>query len=253
MLLARHSLTYAVLSHRHADLLRFIAQKESKCLELRQQLAQHEADLLALKRKWERIVSRGSAAGASTSSMPTPTSSNRDSIDFLALGGGFKDGVGRMFSGLGDMFPAQGQDSTSATQPAAKADARGSLSGSSVSTTLSEIEHEDEEEQDNRASIVTTPSEELLVDFTSPTDKTPPTAPHPPQLRPSRMTVATGHSHSPSLSSPAPLPLHSSALANIVPMVNRKWEELKGTETYVQLYSHASCLSSLPLCSADPH
>lgn len=31
---------------RHADLLHFIAQKESKCLELRYQLAVHEAELL---------------------------------------------------------------------------------------------------------------------------------------------------------------------------------------------------------------
>lgn len=31
---------------RHADLLQFIAQKESKCLELRSQLATHEAELL---------------------------------------------------------------------------------------------------------------------------------------------------------------------------------------------------------------
>ncbi|KZV84707.1 hypothetical protein EXIGLDRAFT_753671 [Exidia glandulosa HHB12029] len=247
------------LAERHADLLRFIAQKESKCLELRQQLAQHEADLLALKRKWERIVSRGSA-GASTSSMPTPPSSNRDSMDFLSLSGGLKDGVGRMLSGLalGDMFPAQAQPSdatgsTSATQ-GTKADAqRSSLSGSSVSTTLSEAEHEDEEEdRDNRDSIVTTPSEEALIDLASPTDDAippPPPAPsapvehrHATTPRPSRMTVAIGHSNSPSLASPTPLPLHSSALANIVPMVNRKWEELKGTETMQRSQKRASTL-----------
>jgi hypothetical protein len=38
-------LTLTVIS-RHADLLHFIAQKESKCLELRSQLAMHEAELL---------------------------------------------------------------------------------------------------------------------------------------------------------------------------------------------------------------
>jgi hypothetical protein len=43
---------------RHADLLQFIAQKESKCLDLRSQLATHEGELLELKRKWERIVRR---------------------------------------------------------------------------------------------------------------------------------------------------------------------------------------------------
>ncbi|KIY70877.1 hypothetical protein CYLTODRAFT_165938 [Cylindrobasidium torrendii FP15055 ss-10] len=47
------------LVDKHADLLHFIAQKESKCLELRSQLAVHERELLELKRKWERIVQRG--------------------------------------------------------------------------------------------------------------------------------------------------------------------------------------------------
>ncbi|KAF9559426.1 hypothetical protein CPC08DRAFT_763303 [Agrocybe pediades] len=47
------------LAEKHAELLHFIAQKESKCLELRSQLAVHEAELLGLKQKWERIVNRG--------------------------------------------------------------------------------------------------------------------------------------------------------------------------------------------------
>ncbi|EKM56535.1 uncharacterized protein PHACADRAFT_253724 [Phanerochaete carnosa HHB-10118-sp] len=47
------------LAEKHADLLQFIAQKESKLLELRSQLAVQEAELAELKRKWERIVSRG--------------------------------------------------------------------------------------------------------------------------------------------------------------------------------------------------
>ena len=38
-------LVFAV-TNRHAELLHFIAQKESKCLELRSQLATHEAELL---------------------------------------------------------------------------------------------------------------------------------------------------------------------------------------------------------------
>jgi len=51
------------LAEKHADLLQFIAQKEAKCLDLRSQLAMHEAELLQLKRKWERIVSRGFQKG----------------------------------------------------------------------------------------------------------------------------------------------------------------------------------------------
>ncbi|KAH9835154.1 uncharacterized protein C8Q71DRAFT_709872 [Rhodofomes roseus] len=65
------------LTEKHADLLQFIAQKESKCLELRSQLAVHEAELAQLKRKWERIVSRGvdrAASSAPNSSVASPLS-----------------------------------------------------------------------------------------------------------------------------------------------------------------------------------
>ncbi|KAK4048087.1 hypothetical protein OIV83_004957 [Microbotryomycetes sp. JL201] len=41
-----------------SDLLSFIAKKEQKCLELREELQRHEDDLSRLKRKWESIVSR---------------------------------------------------------------------------------------------------------------------------------------------------------------------------------------------------
>ncbi|KAF9254255.1 hypothetical protein L218DRAFT_913444 [Marasmius fiardii PR-910] len=50
--------TPLTLAEKHADLLQFIAQKESKCLDLRTQLAAHEAELMQLKKKWERIVER---------------------------------------------------------------------------------------------------------------------------------------------------------------------------------------------------
>ena len=40
---------FSTMSNRHAELLHFIAQKESKCLELRSQLATHEAELLQCK------------------------------------------------------------------------------------------------------------------------------------------------------------------------------------------------------------
>ncbi|TFK38095.1 hypothetical protein BDQ12DRAFT_683966 [Crucibulum laeve] len=56
------------LAEKHADLLHFIAQKESKCLELRSQLAVHESELLQLKRKWERIINRGFDAPSSSAS-----------------------------------------------------------------------------------------------------------------------------------------------------------------------------------------
>ncbi|KJA26888.1 hypothetical protein HYPSUDRAFT_213011 [Hypholoma sublateritium FD-334 SS-4] len=64
----------ATLSEKHADLLHFIAQKESKCLELRSQLAVHEAELLQLKKKWERIVNRGFERALTPNSTSTASS-----------------------------------------------------------------------------------------------------------------------------------------------------------------------------------
>ncbi|KAF9003219.1 hypothetical protein BDQ17DRAFT_1425201 [Cyathus striatus] len=100
------------LAEKHADLLQFIAQKESKCLELRSQLAMHEAELLQLKRKWERIVNRGFERDQST----YPTSSPPTSTQTLAgltsptLVEGIKEGV----QGMSRLF-ASGLASSSTT------------------------------------------------------------------------------------------------------------------------------------------
>ncbi|KAJ7591640.1 hypothetical protein C8J56DRAFT_1047838 [Mycena floridula] len=88
------------LVEKHAELLHFIAQKESKCLELRSQLATHEAELLQLKRKWERIVSRGLERERSDS--PTTDSSvisplNATSPMLEGIRGGVQ-GVGRLLA-----------------------------------------------------------------------------------------------------------------------------------------------------------
>ncbi|KAH9990991.1 hypothetical protein BJV74DRAFT_884971 [Russula compacta] len=64
------------IAESHADLLQFIAQKESKCLELRTQLSIHESELHELKRKWERIVRREfgrSVPSTSAPSSPAPS------------------------------------------------------------------------------------------------------------------------------------------------------------------------------------
>ncbi|KAJ7749304.1 hypothetical protein DFH07DRAFT_1062389 [Mycena maculata] len=97
---------------RHADLLHFIAQKESKCLELRSQLAVHEAELLQLKRKWERIVSRGftsphNTSLASTSSGATSGSSMEQSPNpTSANGGAMLDGIREGVQGVGRFIAA---------------------------------------------------------------------------------------------------------------------------------------------------
>lgn len=113
----------SIFAVRHADLLRFIAQKESKCLELRSQLATEEAELLALKRKWERIVGRGFGGGTSAS----VSSLDGDASTQGAMLSGIKEGVqgvGRLLAQLGDLS-AQGNESE-----------LGHTSNSSISTTV---------------------------------------------------------------------------------------------------------------------
>ncbi|SCV69622.1 BQ2448_2642 [Microbotryum intermedium] len=46
------------LTEQNADLLSFIAKKERKCLDLREELKRHEAELKSLKSKWESIVAK---------------------------------------------------------------------------------------------------------------------------------------------------------------------------------------------------
>lgn len=89
---------------RHADLLQFIAQKESKCLELRSQLATHEAELAQLKRKWERIVSRGMdrVSSISTDDNPSNPGVPSPSANAVVLEG-IKEGVRMLASGLGEL------------------------------------------------------------------------------------------------------------------------------------------------------
>ncbi|KAF9240472.1 hypothetical protein BU15DRAFT_61475 [Melanogaster broomeanus] len=89
------------LVEKHADLLHFIAQKERKCLELRDQLTVHERELAELKRKWERIVNRGFASGGGGYDAPSNSALN------AGLGGvaldGLREGVRMIAAGLSDL------------------------------------------------------------------------------------------------------------------------------------------------------
>ena len=98
---------------RHADLLQFIAQKESKCLELRQQLAIQEAELAQLKRTWARIVTRGITSSSGSGSSPPvsgvqtafSSATGQDDAALFSVNA-IKEGVqgvGRLLAQLGDL------------------------------------------------------------------------------------------------------------------------------------------------------
>ncbi|GAA6015445.1 hypothetical protein JCM8202_002472 [Rhodotorula sphaerocarpa] len=54
----------STLLEQNADLLSIIAKKERKCLDLREELKRNEADLAALKHRWQAIVARSLQAQA---------------------------------------------------------------------------------------------------------------------------------------------------------------------------------------------
>lgn len=82
-----------MIQNRHADLLQFIAQKEAKCLELRTQLSQHEADLKQLKAKWASILNRANPASS-------PLSPSYGDSYAISSASAIRDGVGRILSGV---------------------------------------------------------------------------------------------------------------------------------------------------------
>ena len=140
---------------RHAELLQFIAQKESKCLDLRTQLALHEAELLqrelffflhspkftfymltlrfTVKRKWERIVSRKYAGVDSALDAGSQTSSS-NMLEGLKEG---VQGVSRFIAaGLGDFSSSSSQSpSPLPSQTRHSAQPSSSSASTSASTT----------------------------------------------------------------------------------------------------------------------
>ncbi|GLB39292.1 hypothetical protein LshimejAT787_0604540 [Lyophyllum shimeji] len=91
------------LVEQHSDLLRSIAQKESKCLELRSQLVMHEAELSQLKQKWERIVNQ---SFSNSTSLPPSSQGNGVVLEGIREG---VQGVGRFIAAglaIGELSPA---------------------------------------------------------------------------------------------------------------------------------------------------
>lgn len=116
---------------RHADLLRFIAQKEAKCLELRSQLSQHEADLKALKAKWTSIVQKAN---------PNVSASAASGSIALASAAVIREGVGRLFSNVTaplasalDALEANGAATSSSSSQKPQTDSLGVIDGSTSS------------------------------------------------------------------------------------------------------------------------
>ncbi|PVG00805.1 hypothetical protein CPB86DRAFT_782365 [Serendipita vermifera] len=81
------------LAEQHAELLQSIAQKEAKCLELRSQLSQQEAELKSLTTQWQRIVQEANPR-MKISNPSQPPSLTRASAAAI------REGVSRLFGNV---------------------------------------------------------------------------------------------------------------------------------------------------------
>ncbi|KAG8736789.1 hypothetical protein FRC10_008951 [Ceratobasidium sp. 414] len=105
------------LAEKHKDLLHFIAQKESKCVELRAQLAAHEADLLQLKKKWEKIVAKGNGQGRVSDSHTGLSLGRLDATGAVDLVRGIFGGLGELATPSPSATPATPSSSSSVSTP----------------------------------------------------------------------------------------------------------------------------------------
>ncbi|KAL1758472.1 hypothetical protein FB107DRAFT_258495, partial [Schizophyllum commune] len=157
------------LVEKHAELLHFIAQKESKCLELRSQLQIHEAELLQLKRKWERIVAKGAnttSAGPSsttTASTSPPSQTHSPSVQSPDMNtmmlGGIKE-VGRWMASLSNT-PASDQSPPKQSSRPKHRTAKSSES-KKCKTSDDEADDEDEDATIHSKSRTPVPEDDLL-------------------------------------------------------------------------------------------
>ncbi|GAA6010450.1 hypothetical protein JCM10207_001310 [Rhodosporidiobolus poonsookiae] len=182
-----HQATQATLVEQNADLLSFIAKKERKCLDLREELKRHEGELAALKKKWESIVARSlqqqqqqasshprnlsisTVSSASPNTSPTPRQSavlhpahTAHSLDLSLLSSTF-DATDLDGSGVGPETPIEIPESVKAAgtwlgnQLGRVLDATVGLPSPSEERpnaleSLKEVEEEDEEDGDEARS-----------------------------------------------------------------------------------------------------
>ncbi|KAF9465132.1 hypothetical protein BDZ94DRAFT_1296653 [Collybia nuda] len=178
------------LAEKHSELLHFIAQKESKCLELRTQLALHEAELLQLKRKWERIVSRGFGEISSEGTPPAATHGQGSGAMLEGIREGVQ-GVSRFIAAglaIGELS-APPSSSPAPSHPMRRTHSTAPSTNSSISTTTTKSTRFSQssassigEESPSTTTPTTTPSEDgdgVQVLMVHDTGATPTMSPNP--------------------------------------------------------------------------
>ncbi|GJJ10353.1 hypothetical protein Clacol_004579 [Clathrus columnatus] len=260
----------ATLAEKHADLLRFIAQKESKCMELRAQLAQHEAELLVLKQKWERIVSKGSPILPRASVELKPATSTRSDV----LGGireGVQNGFEKVLAVLEPAIVGSSSSSDSSSSESAESPVSTTTSTPLPSKPPSMSKHSKNTDsisfsqgRSSMSSSVSSLFDETLSNGTrsldSPIgeDERPahksgtPSSMNSPSNANDRIALTNKSATAPpstlsqlssSFTSPDSIvPLGKSVAQWVSPTLNKKWEELKKNETISRQSKRASSL-----------
>ncbi|EPQ53439.1 hypothetical protein GLOTRDRAFT_116917 [Gloeophyllum trabeum ATCC 11539] len=211
------------LVEKHADLLHFIAQKESKCLELRSALAKEEEELVALKRKWERIVHRGLQRASLPPSSPASPLAEGPASPALRRGHSLRESTS--------------STSTYATT-ATTSSGSNRLSQSSASS-LGEVD------EDNTVTL-SYPSAKTLRRRS----KEHPASPNTPNTPSTASNSKPKHSKRASVSlnagalPPPSIPGIATLWAGSVGSVGKRWEEIQRGETFTKSQRRASTLLS---------
>lgn len=233
--------------------------------------AAHEDELLELKRKWERIVNKGFDRVISNSNANAP--SHTPAISSLdGLKGGVQ-GVGRLLAaGLSDLAapppvastpPRTHSTQQSTSSVATNSSASTRFSQSSMASSVAEddfpLESPEEEEEhqvlivdDNGAAptVTVSPAMEVVVmqDKSAKTlrrrSREAPPVVVPASNRESNRTKAVKMNIAPASSIPGLGTFPAGSPSWVMGTVNKKWEELQKTETYVRSYTPFQCDSN---------
>ncbi|RIA91058.1 hypothetical protein C1645_822541 [Glomus cerebriforme] len=97
----KHSrITPATPSEQHSELLHFIARKERKVLELREELKRHEEELRLLKKQWEANITKDIDEESNSNSPSSPASISSNTNVLEGETNSFMNGLGKGIAGV---------------------------------------------------------------------------------------------------------------------------------------------------------
>ncbi|RGB40843.1 hypothetical protein C1646_686854 [Rhizophagus diaphanus] len=93
-------ITHSTPSEQHSELLHFIARKERKVLELREELKRHEEELRLLKKQWEANITKNIDEESNSNSPSSPASLSSITNNLEGETNNFMNGLGKGIAGV---------------------------------------------------------------------------------------------------------------------------------------------------------